>query len=354
MTAMTANPPSPAESTPTAPAGVSASTTAATAMQAVVQDRYGSADVLRVRTVPRPDIGDDGILVRVKAVSLNAADWHLMRGAPFIARLGQGLRKPKQDVQRIDLAGVVESVGRDVTELEVGDEVFGTRSGALAEYVAGRLRNFARKPPGLSFAEAAALPVAAETALQALRNQGGLQPGQTVLIDGAGGGVGIYAVQIAKALGGRVTAATSSAKVDMVRSLGADEVIDYEHADPTTLGRRFDLVVDVGGYRSKRALRRIVTPNGTIVTVGAGSGRLLGLLAGMVDGTFRSRVLRQRLKFFLARANRDDLLFVRDLAASGKLRPVVERTYPLSDVAAAMRHLESGQVAGKLVITFGD
>jgi len=222
MTAMTANPPSPAESTPTAPAGVSASTTAATAMQAVVQDRYGSADVLRVRTVPRPDIGDDGILVRVKAVSLNAADWHLMRGAPFIARLGQGLRKPKQDVQGIDLAGVVESVGRDVTELEVGDEVFGTRSGALAEYVAGRLRNFARKPPGLSLAEAAALPVAAETALQALRNQGGLQPGQTVLIDGAGGGVGIYAVQIAKALGGRVTAATSSAKVDMVRALGAD------------------------------------------------------------------------------------------------------------------------------------
>lgn len=342
MTAMTAKHSSPA----TTPAVTRAAT-----MQAVTQDRYGSPDVLRLRDVPRPEIGDDGVLVRVRAVSLNAVDWHLMRGAPFVARLGEGLRTPKQTIPGVDVAGVVEAVGKDVTELAVGDEVFGARNGSLAELLAGRVRNFVPKPENLTFEEAAAIPVAATTALQAIRDQGGLQAGQTVLVDGAGGGVGSYTVQIAKAFGGHVTATTSGSKVEMVRGLGADEVLDYERVDPTRLDRRFDLVLDVGGYRSNGALRRIVTPAGTIVGVGAGSSRLVPLLLGMADAMVRSRVLKQRVKFFLARTNRADLLVLRDLAAAGRVRPVIERTYPLSQVADAMRAIESGQVAGKVVVT---
>jgi NADPH:quinone reductase-like Zn-dependent oxidoreductase len=319
-------------------------------MRAVVQDRYGAPDVLHVAEVPIPAIGDDGILVRVKAVSLNAADWHLSRGAPFLARLGNGIRRPSQPTPGIDLSGVIEAVGRDVTELHVGDEVFGTRSGCLGEHVAGRLRNFALKPENLTFEQAAAIPVAAETALQALRNHGELQAGQRVLVLGSGGGVGIYTVQIAKALGAHVTAETAREKVAMLQSLGADEVIDYQATDVTKSGRRFDLVVDVGGYRALRSLRRLVTAEGTIVHIGAGSGKLGWLLSGIVAGLFRERVLKQRIRSFLAKTNRDDLLFLRDLAVAGKIRPVIDRTYSLDQVPEAMRYLESGKVAGKLVV----
>jgi NADPH:quinone reductase-like Zn-dependent oxidoreductase len=326
--------------------------TISTTMRAVTQDRYGPPDVLRISDVPVPEIGADGVLVRVRAGSLNAADWHMSRGEPFLARLGSGLRRPNQPTPGIDLAGVVEAVGRDVTELHVGEEVFGTRNGALAELVAGRLRNFVPKPVDLSFEEAAALPVAGETALQALRDHGGLQAGQRVLLLGSGGGVGIYAVQLAKALGGTVTAETATRNLEMLRSLGADEVLSYEETDVTKRGRRFDLVVDVGGFRSTRSLRRLVTREGTIVNIGAGSASLPMLLLGVVDSMVRERVLKQRVRQFLAKTNRPDLLYLAELAAAGKLRPVIDRSYPIAEIGDAMRYMASGRVSGKLVVTF--
>jgi len=328
-----------------------AATAAAATMRAIVQDRYGPPDVLRVRSVPRPGIGDDGVLVRVRAASLNAADWHMALGKPFIARLGSGLRRPTQVTPGIDLAGVVEAVGQDVTELEVVDEVFGTRNGALAEYSAGRLRNFARKPANLSFEEAAAIPVAAETALQGLRNHGGIQPGQRVLLLGSGGGVGIYAVQLARVLGGHVTAETATRNVEMLRSLGADEVVSYETTDITKSDRRFDLILDIGGFRAIRSLRRLITPAGTIVHVGAGSGSMPAILSSMVASMVRERLLKQRIRMYLAKTNRDDLLYLAGLAADGRLRPVIDRTYTLEQVPEAMRYIESGRVSGKIVVT---
>lgn len=320
-------------------------------MRAVTQDRYGPPEVLRISDLPVPAIGDDGVLVRVRAVSVNAADWHLSRGEPFLARMGSGLRRPNQMTPGIDLAGVVEAVGRDVTELKAGDEVFGARNGAFAEVVAGRVRNFVPKPPNLSFEEAAALPVAGVTALQALRDHGGLQPGQRVLLLGSGGGVGVHAVQIARALGGHVTAETATRNLEMLRSLGADEVLSYEATDVTKSGRTFDLVVDVGGFRSTRALRRLVTPAGTIVNIGAGGASLPGLLLGLLDSMIRERVLKQRVRQFLAKTNRPDLLVLGELATAGKLRPFIDRTYPLSNIAEAMRFIQTGRVSGKLVVT---
>jgi NADPH:quinone reductase-like Zn-dependent oxidoreductase len=320
-------------------------------MRAVTQDRYGKPDVLRINEVPAPEIGDDGVLVRVRAVSLNAADWHMSEGSPILARLGGGLRRPSQVTPGIDLAGVVEAVGKDVTELAVGDEVFGTRNGALAELVAGRVRNFASKPANLSFEEAAALPVAGETALQAVRNHGALKAGQTVLLLGSGGGVGIYAVQLVKALGGYVIAETATRNLEMLRGLGADEVISYEQTDIAKSGRRFDLVVDVGGFRSLRTLRRLAARDGIIVNIGAGSANGFGLLIGLANAMVRERVLKQRIRQFLAKTNRPDLLYLGELASAGQLRPVIERTYPLTEIADAMRQMASGRVSGKLVVT---
>jgi len=336
-----------------APAATAAPTAAAasTTMRAITQDRYGPPEVLRVSEVAVPEIGDDGVLVRVKAASLNAADWHMALGKPFLARLGSGLRRPTQTTPGIDLAGVVVSVGKDVTELAVGDEVFGARNGALAEYSAGRVRNFVRKPASLSFEEAAAIPVAATTALQGLRDHGGLQPGQQVLLLGAGGGVGSFAVQIAKALGGHVTAETATRNVELLRGLGADEVVSYETTDITKSGRRFDLILDVGGFRTIRSLRRMVTPTGTIVHVGAGSSSLPWILSSMAAAMVRERLLKQRIRLYLARTNRPDLLYLADLAAAGKLRAAIDRTFPLEQIAEAMRYIESGRVSGKVVVT---
>jgi NADPH:quinone reductase-like Zn-dependent oxidoreductase len=320
-------------------------------MKAIVQDRYGSPDVLRLRDVEMPTIGDDGVLVRVRATSVNAMDWHLMRGRPYLARVGTGLRRPKQTIPGTDVAGIVESVGRDVTELQPGDEVFGARSGAYADYVAGRVRNFVLKPANLSFEEAAAIPVAAITALQALRDQGQVQPGQRVLIIGAGGGVGSFSVELAKAFGATVTAATSTANLELVRSIGADEVVDYTRTDVTRSGQRFDVVLDVGGYRSLRDLARVAAPHGTVVPVGAGKATTLGILSGIVAGQVRRRVLGQRMGFFVGKITRDDLLVLAQLATESKITPVIDRRSPLAEIADAIRYAETGKARGKIVIT---
>lgn len=320
-------------------------------MKAIVQDRYGSPDVLRLSDVEMPTIGDDGVLVRVRATSINAMDWHLVRGRPYMARVGTGLRRPKQAIPGTDVAGTVEAVGRDVTELHPGDEVLGARSGAYAEYVAGRVRNFVLKPANLSFEQAAAIPVAAITALQALRDHGHVQSGQRVLIIGAGGGVGSFAVELAKAFGATVTAATSTPNLELVRSIGADEVVDYTRTDVTCSGQQFDVVLDVGGYRSLRDLARVAAPKGTVVPVGAGKATTLGIVSGIVAGQVRRRVLGQRMGFFVGKITREDLLVLAQFATDGKIVPVIDRSYPLAEIADALRHAETGKARGKIVVT---
>lgn len=320
-------------------------------MKAIVQDRYGSPDVLRLSDVEMPTIGDDGVLVRVRATSINAMDWHLVRGRPYMARVGTGLRRPKQAIPGTDVAGTVEAVGRDVTELHPGDEVLGARSGAYAEYVAGRVRNFVLKPANLSFEQAAAIPVAAITALQALRDHGHVQSGQRVLIIGAGGGVGSFAVELAKAFGATVTAATSTPNLELVRSIGADEVVDYTRTDVTCSGQQFDVVLDVGGYRSLRDLARVAAPKGTVVPVGAGKATTLGIVSGIVAGQVRRRVLGQRMGFFVGKITREDLLVLAQFATDGKIVPVIDRSYPLAEIADALRHAGTGKARGKIVVT---
>ncbi len=319
-------------------------------MKAVVQDRYGPADVLAVQEIPDPAIGDDGVLVRVRAASVNALDWHTMRGRPLLSRFSLGLRAPKESVRGVDVAGIAEAVGRDVTGLRVGDEVFGTRDGAFAELVAGRVRNFVHKPANLTFEQAAAIPVAAATALQALRDVGGARAGQHVLLIGAGGGVGTFAVQLAKAFGAIVTAVTSAGKLELVRAIGADEVVDYARADVMRGGRRFEVILDVGGFQSLHDLSRVLAPGGTVALVGAGRGHLVGIAGRFAGAVLRSRFRRQRIRMFLARTTRADLEMLANLAATGKLVPVIDRAYTLEDAADAIRYVEAGRACGKVVI----
>ena len=321
------------------------------AMKAIVQDRYGSSRVLALRDLEMPVIGDDGVLVQVRASSVNAMDWHLIRGRPYFARLMTGVRAPKRAVPGSDVAGVVAAIGTGVTELRPGDEVFGARAGAFAEYVAGRERNFVVKPANLSFEQAAAIPIAAITALQALRDKGQVQAGQHVLILGAGGGVGTFAVQLAKAYGAEVTAATRTSNLDMVRSIGADEVIDYTRENATRSGRQYDLILDVGGYESIGDLSRTVAPGGTVVLVGAGNANSLAIVLQLLAVALRSRLRGQRMQSLLASVTRADLLVLGELAAAGKIAPVIDRTYPLREAAEAVRYVETGQVRGKVVIT---
>lgn len=319
-------------------------------MKAIVQHRYGQPeDVLELRDdVEKPVPSDDRALVRVRASSVNAGDWRRVRATPFMVRLIDGVRKPKTPGLGGDAAGVVEAVGKDVTDLKVGDEVYGVRTGAFAEYLTSRM--FVAKPANLTFEQAAAVPVAGITALQALRDHGHLQPGQKVLINGSGGGVGTFAVQIANALGGEVTAVTSTANVDLIRSIGANRVIDYTREDFTRSGQRYDLVVDIGGTPSLGACRRAVTPGGRLVLVGAGKGAA-GPLGRMVVGLVRSRVLRQRITAFIAKVNTEDLVTLRELIEAGKVTPVIDRTFPLSEVAEAIRYVETEHARGKVVIT---
>jgi NADPH:quinone reductase-like Zn-dependent oxidoreductase len=323
-------------------------------MKAVVQDSYGSAGVLEVREIAKPAPTDDEVLVRVHAAGVDPGVWHLMTGRPYLVRvMGYGLRTPKVGVRGRDVAGRVEVVGTNVAQMQAGEEVFGIGEGSFAEYVCARADKLAPKPANLSFEQAAAVPISGLTALQALRDTGKLQPGQKVLIIGAAGGVGSFAVQLAKAFDTQATGVASTTKVDLVRSLGADEVIDYTRQDFADGARHWDLIVDTAGRRSLSQLRRALTRRGTLVLVGGeGGGRWLGgfdrqiLRAPLLSG-----LVRQRLRPLVSKERRADLLELKELIEAGKVTPVIDRTYPLSEVPQAIRYLEEGHARGKVVIT---
>ena len=321
-------------------------------MKAIVHDRYGSADVLRLEEVELPEVGDEEVLVRVRAAGLDRGVWHVMAGLPYLIRsAGYGLRRPKVAGLGSEVAGVVESLGRNVTGLEPGEAVFGTSPASFAEYALANPDELARMPANVSFEQAAAVPVSAVTALQALRDRGRIRPGQRVLVIGASGGVGTFAVQIAKAMGAQVTGVSSTQKVDLVRSLGADHVIDYTNADITDDGRRYDLVLDIGGNRPLSRLRRVLTGDGTLVIVGGeGGGRWTGGIHRQVGAMVMSAFVRQRLGTFIAKPNRADLDALRGLIEAGSVTPAIDRVIGLDEVAGAIRDLAGGRVRGKIVI----
>jgi NADPH:quinone reductase-like Zn-dependent oxidoreductase len=328
-----------------------ATTGATETMQAILRPRYGSAHVLELGEVGKPELVDDGVLVRVRAASVNQVDWYGMTGTPWFSRVELGLRKPKSPLLGTDFAGTVEAVGKDVTDFQPGDDVFGGRSGAFAEYVCAR-KGVARKPANMSFEEAAAVPVAALTALQALRDKGHIEQGQKVLVNGASGGVGTFAVQIAKALGAEITAVCSTKNVERMRSLGADRVIDYTREDFTRSGGRYDLLLDVAGSKSWSQCKRVLAPRAIVVLVGGrkGSNRMLGPLGHAIRMWLGSLGSRRKAVFFIAKFNRDDMNVLAELLESGKVAPVVERSYPLSETPDAIRHVGEGHPQGKIVI----
>ncbi len=323
-------------------------------MQAIVQAEYGSADVLRVEEIDRPSIGDGEVLVRVHAAGLDRGTWHLMAGKPYLMRLGFGLRKPKNPVPGLDVAGTVVAAGAAVTRFEVGDEVFGISKGSFAEYASAREDKLARKPANLTFDQAAAVGVSGLTALQGLRDAGRVESGQHVLIVGASGGVGTFAVQIAKAFGAKVTGVCSTAKLDLVRSIGADHVVDYTKDDFANGPQRYDLVVDIGGNSPLSRLRRALTPRRTLVIVGGeDSGRWLGM-GRQLRALALSPFVPQRLTMVASRQKQVDLERLAQLIEAGELTPTIDKTYPLHQAPDAMRHLVAGHARGKLVIAVRD
>ena len=322
-------------------------------MKAIVYHDYGSPDVLKCEEVDKPTPGDSEVLIRVRAASVNPADWHYMRGTPYFVRLQAGLRRPKATRLGVDGAGQVETVGRNVTQLKPGDGVFGACRGAFAEYACAAESALVMKPDNVTFEQAASVPIAAVTALQGLRDKGRIQPGQKVLINGAAGGVGTFAVQIAKSFGAEVTGVCSTRNVDRVRSIGADQVIDYTQEDFTKTGQRYDIILDAVGNHSLLACRRALNPKGIYVAVGGPSGPwMIGPLARAITAPVLSRLVSQNLVMLLARLSKEgDLAILRDLMAAGKLIPVIDRTYPLSEVPEAIRYLEEAHARGKVVIT---
>jgi NADPH:quinone reductase-like Zn-dependent oxidoreductase len=319
-------------------------------MRAIVQDRYGPPEVLRLEEVATPEPARGEVLVRVRAASIFYGDWRAIRGSPAIIRTATGLRRPRHRTPGIDLAGVVEAVGPDVTGLHAGDAVFGWTHGALAEYACAPAIQLVTKPATLTFEEAAAVPEAGMTALQGLRDAGRVTTGQRVLIIGASGGVGTFAVQVARALGAaHITAVCSTRNVDLVRSLGADEVIDYTQEDPTRRSERWDVIFQGAGTVGPNRLRGLLTPTGTLV-LSNGQGRVAGI-DRIIAATLLSPFVGQRLVVFLTRENEADLLALRDLIESGAVRPVIDRCYPLTESIAAIRYLEAGHTQGKVVIT---
>ena len=320
-------------------------------MKAIVQTAYGSPDVLELRDIDKPMIGDRHVSIRVHAAGVHRGDWLVMRGLPYIARLGYGLLTPKNSVAGMEVAGKVEGIGKDVTRFQVGDEVFGWCHGAFDEYVSVSEDALAVKPANITLKQAAAFPISAFAALQALRDTGRIQPGHKVLIIGASGGVGTFAVQMAKSYGTDVTGVCSAKNVEMVRSIGADHVIDYAREDFADGGRPYDLILDIAGNRSLSHLRRALTPLGTLVLVGGSGGPWLMGTERTLRALILSPFVRQRLRGFLSQPKKEDLAVLKELIEAGKVTPVIDRTYPLSEVPEAMRYLEERHPGGKIVIT---
>ena len=321
-------------------------------MRAITYSKYGPPNVLQFTDVARPIPRNDEVLIRVRAASANPLDWHFMRGTPHMVRIMTGLRKPKSGRLGVDVAGEVEAVGRSVTRFQVGNEVFGACKGAFAEYACASELKLARKPANVTFELAAAVPVAALTALQGLRDKGRVQPGQRVLINGASGGVGTFAVQLAKTFGADVTGVCSTRNVDLVRSIGADHVVDYSKEDFTKTDQKYDVIFDAIGNHSLSECRRALTPKGALVMVGGpDNGHWLGPLAGVLHMIVLSWFVGQRLIPFLAHLDKDDLHVMQEFLEAGKITPVIDRSYPLSEVSAAIRYLEAGHARGKVVIT---
>ncbi len=317
-------------------------------MRAIVYTEYGPPDVHQFTEVAKPTPKDDEVLIRIRAASVNALDWRLMRGKPYIVRILTGLRKPKTTRPGVDLAGQVEAVGRNVTQFKPGDAVFGACRGTFAEYACAIEDKLALKPANISFEDAAAVPVAALSALQGLRDKGRIQRGHKVLVDGASGGVGTFAVQIAKSFGAEVTAVCSTRNVDTARSIGADHVIDYTREDFTQSGQRYDLIIAANAYHSIFDYRRALGQDGIYVMVGGGWAQIL---QAMLLGPLLSLIGSKKMSFFVAKINKTDLVLLKDFLAAGKIVPVIDRRYPLSDVAEALRYLEEGHARGKVVIT---
>ena len=324
-------------------------------MKAIVYCDYGSADVLKLEDLEKPVPDDDQMLVKVRAASINPLDWHFMRGTPKLMRIGTGLRKPKSIRLGVDYAGTIEAVGKNVTQFKAGDDVFGGKNGALAQYVCVRAdRAVTLKPANVTFEQAASVPIAAITALQALRDDGHLQPGQKVLINGASGGVGTFAVQIAKSFGADVTGVCSTRNLELVRSLGADQVIDYTKEDFTRSERRYDLILDNVGTQPLSGFRRVLTPKGICVMVGGGGpndGQWIGPMSRPLKALLISPFVSQKMGMMMAELNNKDLTILADLMQAGKLTPVIDRQYKLSEVPDAIRYLEEGHARGKVIIT---
>lgn len=321
-------------------------------MKAIVYLNYGSPDILKLEETEKPTAAENEVLIRVRAASVNPYDWHFMRGEPYLLRLIAGLRKPKDTRLGVDVAGQVEAVGGKVTEFKSGDEVFGACRGAFAEYVCGSEAALVMKPENVTFEQAASVPVAAFTALQGLRDKGEIKRRQRVLINGAAGGVGTFAVQIAKWFGADVTGVCSERNVNMVRSIGADRVIDYMREDFTRCGQRYDMLFDCIGNHSLTACLRILNPNGRYVGAGGQSGRwMIGLLARSITFPVLSQLWRRKLIGFVAKPNKGDLTLLGNLLGTGMMTPVIDRRYRLSEVPEAIRYLEEGHARGKVVIT---
>jgi NADPH:quinone reductase-like Zn-dependent oxidoreductase len=319
-------------------------------MKAIVQDSYGSPDLLQLKDIDKPVVKDDEVLVRVRAAAVNIGDWHLLQGVPYVMRLGTGLRRPRREIPGLDIAGQVETIGRSVKQFRPGDEVFGWCRGAFAEHACAAESSLLPKPANLTFEQSVAVGDSAFTALNAVRDQAKVQPGQRLLINGASGGVGTFAVQIAKSFGANVTGVCSTRNVDLVRSIGADHVIDYTKEDFTQTEQRYDVMLDMVGSRSLSDCRRALTHRGTYVLVGVSNlGRWFGL-SRQAKALLLSPFVRQRMRVFVVRHNREDLAVLKDLVEAGKVTPVIDRRYTLSEVPHALRHQGEGHAQGKIVI----
>jgi NADPH:quinone reductase-like Zn-dependent oxidoreductase len=322
-------------------------------MKAVVYCDYGTPDVLKIMDIAKPSPNDNQLLIRVRAASVNPYDWHFIRGTPYIMRLGVGLRNPKSTRVGVDFAGTVEAVGKNVTQFKPGDEVYGGKGGAFAEYVCVTEKAVVLKPANITFEQAGAVEIAGHTALLALREHGKVHPGQKVLINGASGGVGTFAVQIGKVLGAHVTGVCSTRNVEMVRSLGADEVIDYTKEDFAKSGKQWDVILDNVPNHSLADCRRALTPNGKYIMIGGGGpddGRVIGPFARVIKIMLSKPFVSQEMKMMMSDPSHDDMIYLRDLMQSGQVRPVIDRTYKFSEIADAVRYVEEGHARGKVVV----